>query len=280
MKKSITAFFLFLNVLYCFSQQLTEQEHDELSDIFATDVQLMSGLNDEFENTKLKSGFLYNHSTIYELPENTSIVGSVDKILIIVNSSIYSQVEDKIKRYGYDLNYIYGCEVIMEQVSGSDHEDIKNLILSENTDLDGVVLIGGIPAGWYEVADDFGKYGHAEWPCDLYYMDTDGTWGDSDSDGIFDSHTGNVQPEIFVGRISTANMGTLLNEKEGLENYLDKNHKFWIGQLTVNKKYGLTYVDSDWDNSSYFKTDMQYIYGSANYDGILYKDFSSFGKTG
>jgi len=175
MKNSITVLFLFINVLFCHSQQLTEQEYDELSDLFATDVELMSGLNDEYENIKLKSGLSYTHSTVYELPENTATVGSIDKILIIVNSSIYSQVEDKIKRYGYDLNYIYGCEVIMEQVSGSDHGDIKDLILSEATDLDEVVLIGDIPAGWYEVANDFGKYGHAEWPCDLYYMDTDGT---------------------------------------------------------------------------------------------------------
>jgi hypothetical protein len=279
MKNVITVFFLFVYIIYSYSQQLTEQEYNVLSDLFATDVQLMDTTIDTYVNTKLKSGLSYSHSTIYKLPKNTSIVGRIDKILIIVNSSIYSQVENKIKRYGYDVNYVYGCEVVMEQVSGSDHKDIKNLILSESTGLDGVVLIGNIPAGWYEVANDFDKYGHKEWPCDLYYMDINGTWGDSDSDGIFDSHTGNVQPEIFVGRISTANMGTLLSEKTGLEDYLDKNHKFWIGQLPVNKKYGLSYIDSDWDDIGYFKTDMQHIYGHTNYDAILYKDFTSFGKT-
>jgi hypothetical protein len=138
---------------------------------------------------------------------------------------------------------------------------------------------------WFEVANDYNGYagnnnqgyGYAVWPCDLYYMDINGTWSDTDENGIYDSHTGNVQPEIFVGRISTANMGTLLSEKAGLENYLDKNHKFWMGHTTVNKKFGLSYTSADWSNYSYFRTDIQYLYGSTNYDQIKYGD-AVFGK--
>ena len=115
-------------------------------------------------------------------------------------------------------------------------------------------------------------------PCDLYYMDINGTWTDADGNGIHDTHTGNVQPEIFVGRISTANMGTLLSEKDGLERYLDKNHKFWMGHTTVNKKFGLSYTDQTWVSYSYFKTDIQYLYGNTNYDQVKYGD-TVFGKT-
>lgn len=277
--RTILSAMLMLFVQIAFSQSLTEAEYDRLSDLFAKDIPVQSKITNTYKSISLKSTKAYSHSNIMELPEISSIVGSVDKVIVIVNSSIYSQLSDKIKRYGYDINYIYGCEVIMEQVTDADYGDIKSLILSEATDLDGVILIGDIPAGWFEVPNDFGKYGYAEWPCDLYYMDTDGTWTDSDSDGIFDSHTGNVQPEIFVGRISTANMGTLVSEKTGLENYLDKNHQFWIGQLTVNKKHGLSYTDEDWADIGYFKTDIQHVYGSSNYDSISYIGYSSFGKT-
>ena len=277
--RTILTAILIITAHIAFSQPFTEAEYDRLSDLFANDIPVQSKVTNTYKSAQLKSTKAYSHSNILELPEISSIIGSIDKILIVVNSSIYSQVSDKIKRYGYDINYIYGCKIIMEQVTDADYTGIKNLILSEITDLDGVVFIGDIPAGWYEVANDHNKYGYAEWPCDLYYMDTDGIWGDSDSDGIFDSHTGNVQPEIFVGRISTANMGTIVSEKSGLENYLDKNHKFWIGQLTVNKKFGLSYTDKDWANTGYFKTDIQNIYGSSNYDSISYIGFPSFGKT-
>ena len=50
----------------------------------------------------------------------TRVNTSINKILVIVNSSIYNQLSGKIERYAYDINYIYGCEVIMETVSGGD----------------------------------------------------------------------------------------------------------------------------------------------------------------
>jgi hypothetical protein len=261
----------------CFSQELTQQEYRQLSGLFNKIDHSVPP--DTYLSKKIKLAGIYSDSTVLELPEMPDLVTTIDKILIIVHSSIFSQVEDKIKRYALDINNVYGCAIKMDIVSNAEYTDIKFLILSELTDLDGVVLIGDLPAAWYEVSNDYDTYGHAEWPCDLYYMDTDGVWGDSDLDEIYDSHTGNVQPEIFVGRISTANMGTLISEKTGLENYLDKDHQFWNGQLTVNRKFGLSYTDADWDDISYFKTDIQYLYGSENYDGFLYKDYPSYGKT-
>jgi len=278
MRTIISVFLLLSTYCLCFSQRLTEKEYSRLSDIFAYDVQLSQNVKDTYLSHRKKTAATYTYSTVLELPMNSSIVNRIDKILVIVNSSIYSQSSEKIKRYCYDINYIYGCKVIMKQVSNPNHINIKNLILSEVTNLDGVVLIGDIPVAWYQVSNDHNKYGYAEWPCDLYYMDTDGSWIDSDNDGIFDLHSGNVQPEIFVGRISTANMGTLISEKKGLENYLDKNHKFWIGQLQVNRKYGVSYTDKDWAKTNYFKTDIKNIYGNSLYDSISYVGYSAFGK--
>ena len=102
-------------------------------------------------------------------------------------------------------------------------------------------------------------------------MDINATWSDTDGNGVYNTHIGNVQPEIFVGRISTANMiGMLLSEEVGLEKYLDKNHKFWMGYTTVNKKFGLSYTDKDWASIGYFRTDIQYLYGNTNYDQVKY----------
>jgi len=263
---------------------LTEKDYSELARLFEEDVRLMGDPREVYDNYQSAlTRAPFSHSRVLILSGNPNVNTSINKILVIVNSSIYNQLSDKIERYAYDINYVYGCEVIMETVSGGDHTNIKNLIITNQTNLDGVVFIGDIAVAWFEIADDYGisgsHRGYAVWPCDLYYMDTNGTWADIDENGIYDSHTGNIQPEIFVGRISTANMGTLLSEKIGLEKYLDKNHKFWMGHTTVNKKFGLSYTDKDWVNHSPFKTSMQYLYGPITiaYDTISWGN-PNFGK--
>ena len=269
--------------------EMTEEEYSELASLFAVDVQMMGNTRESYDNyqsTRLRLPF--SSSTVLTLNTFPNRNTDINKILVIVNSSIYNQLSEKIERYAYDINYVYGCEVIMKIVTGGDHTNIKSLITSNKTNLDGAVFIGDIAAAFYEVANDYDGYagwedkegyGYAEFPCDLYYMDLDGTWTDADGDGKYDAHTGNVKPEIFVGRISTANMGKLLSEKEGLESYLDKNHKFWMGYTTVNKKFGLTYTDTDiWAANNHFKTDIKKLYGSSNYDIVKYGD-AVFGKT-
>ena len=262
-----------------FGQTITEQDYAKLSRLFAEDVRLMGDTRESYaiyKSMRLRTPF--SHSRVLTL-KDFSINASVDKVLVIVNSSIYSQLSDKINRYSYDIHYVYGGEVIMETVTGGDHTDIKNLILTNQTNLNGVVLIGDIPAAWFEISNDHDEYGYASWPCDLYYMDVNGTWSDINNNGIYDSHSGYVQPEIFVGRISTANMGTLLSEKAGLERYLDKNHKFWIGHTDVNKKFGLSYTDKDWVNDyNNFKTSIRELYGTTKYDSVSFGN-PLFGKT-
>jgi hypothetical protein len=262
-KKIIAVLYLWgISYFACLGQTLTDQEYYELARLFAVDVQLMGDskkIYEQYQSAQLQIPF--SHSRILILNANPNVNTGINKILIVVSSSIYNQLPNKIERYAYDINYVYGCDVVMETVSGGDHTNIKSLIISNQTNLDGVVFIGDIRAAWFEIAHDHNQYGYKAWPCDLYYMDLNGTWSDIDGNGIYDSHTGNVQPEIFVGRISTANMGTLLSEKDGLERYLDKNHKFWIGHTTVNKKFGLAYTDKDWANSSQFKTGIQNLYG-------------------
>lgn len=262
----------------CISQKPSEFEYSQLADLFAIDFELASDPIHSYSSYNTKTGLAYSHSTIFELNEISSKLTTINKVLIIVDATIYIQLKNKIKRYAYDINYAYGCKVIMEQVENGDHKDIKDIIISNSTDLNGVVFIGDIPAAWFEQESSYDKYGHEEWPCDLYYMDIDGVWEDLDNDEIYDSHSGNVQPEIFIGRISTANMGSLINEKIGLENYLDKNHMFWIGQITINKKYGLSYIEKDWDDNDYFISDINNIYGSTNSESIIYKYSDIFGS--
>ncbi|MDR0232031.1 MAG: PKD domain-containing protein, partial [Dysgonamonadaceae bacterium] len=276
----VVLFFLGTFNFVGFGQTLTDQERIELARLFAVDIQLRGDSREDYANYQAQRVGLratFSHSEVLRLAKKSHVNPGVDKVLIIVTSSMYSQLSGKIDRYAHDINNVYGCEVIMESFSGGNHTDVKNLIISNQTDLSGVVFIGDIPTAWYENDNDFDEYAYAVWPCDLYYMDFNGIWGDANGNGIYDSHTGDIQPEIFVGRISTANMGKLMSEKEGLERYLDKNHKFWIGQTTVNNKFGLSYTDHDWSMHEGFKKDIQYLYGDSNYDIVTNED-SFFGK--
>ena len=276
-KFKLIAFVCFLTI-NIYGQTLTKQHYSELARLFAKDVQLKGDPRENYMNyqsTHVCTPF--SHSKVLSLNENRNGNRDIEKVLVIVHSLIYSQLTEKINRYASDISRVYDCEVIMETVSGGDHTNIKNLIISHQTNLSGVVFIGDIAPAWYEVENDFGDYGYAIWPCDLYYMDINGTWHDYDGNGIYDAHTGDIKPEIFVGRISTANMGKLLPEKEGLERYLDKNHNFWIGNTTVNKQFGLTYTDHDWAIYNDMKTDIRHLYGNSNYDQIKYGD-PGFGK--
>ncbi len=67
--------------------------------------------------------------------------------------------------------------------SWASHKDVRSLLQNEAT-LVGALLIGNIPAAWFEIENDFDKYGYTKFPIDLYYMDLDGDWIDSDNNGI------------------------------------------------------------------------------------------------
>lgn len=230
----------------------------------------------------------FSHTQIMNIPE-TNQSNLLHKVLIIVDSTLYSKLEFDIDRYAYDIHYVYGCNVIMERVDSETCQDIKNLILSYSYTLDGCVFIGDIVPAFYKAYDVcLTNPKHAIWPCDMYYMDLTGVWTDSDQDNIFDQYSGDTIPEIFVGRISTANMGNVIGEVGGLKLYLNKNHKYWIGHRKLNKKYALSYTNRDWVPNpidtpymaSVFNNSIQSLYGFNHYDHINARENSGiFGKT-
>lgn len=258
-----------------YAQTPSDEEYKEWAKYLWQDERTKEEILADFENYHRnfqKKSFSYK--TVLHIGKKNYAKENLDKILFVANSGIYEQVQKKIDRYAYDIHLAYGCEIDLVSVSGGSDVQIKNLIKNYQSGLDGTVFIGDIIASWYEETYA-SKY--AAWPCDLYYMDLDGTWEDLGENGIYDSHTGDVKPEIFVGRISTANMGNLVSEKEGMEKYLDKNHAFWNGQTTIDKKYSLAYIDADWSGRSQHRTGIQSLYGMENGDVVAYGD-ASFGK--
>ena len=154
-------------------------------------------------------------------------------LLIIVEEAIYNNVKDCIDQYVLDVCRD-GYWAIVYTEDGGTHVDLRNFIIARNPV--GVLLIGNTPVAWYE-------HDGSQFPCDLYFMDTDGSWTDSNNDGVFDDHDGNIDPSIWVGRIWTpAGNG---NDVDQINDYFARNHKFRLGELG-HERTALSYVDDDW----------------------------------
>lgn len=202
------------------------------------------------------------------------------RILVVANSSLYSNDRARlsIDRYIQDIGQAFGCQVILVTAAGGKVEDLKALIQYEYylSGLDGVVLIGQLPAAWFEVPNDHywwqGGYGYADWICDLFLMDLDGLWFDQDANGKYDAHgdgNGDIEAEIFVGRIDTSTMGYYGEEIDLFCQYMEKNHNYWSGKLEPYR-LGLVYSDHDWSqySSAYFR----HLYGLEDYEDLKWKE--------
>ena len=245
-----------------------------------------SSLHEQYRRMDIPRPFSRTCRQIFSPPikqpvSETASTGALSRTLLVVNSTLYASppARERIVRYAEDIQRAYGCAVIVEAIEGGTAENIKALIQGYYAaGLDGVVLIGRLPVAWFEVPNDHywwnGGYGYADWTIDLFYMDMDGLWEDRDHNGKYDTHTsgsGDIQPELFVGRIDASTMTAYGNEVELFCAYMDKNHLYWTGQIRL-PNYGLVYTDHDWANedASHFR----HLYGTRNYEDTRWLDSS------
>ena len=166
---------------------------------------------------------------------------SIPLIYILVDSSIYNAIEFYIDRYISDVERL-GFNVSVLSISGGSSEDVKTILVNASSEgLVGCLLVGDIPWALYEMDDP--EYGYEEFPIDLFYMDLNGIWTDTDNDGKYDQHSGDRAPEIWIGRIKASGMSG--NEVSLIQNYFDKNHDYRTGALSLPNR-ALVYIDDDW----------------------------------
>jgi parallel beta-helix repeat protein len=168
---------------------------------------------------------------------------SSNKMYVLVDSTIYNDIEYCLYQYIYDVEKT-GLPITAYSGTWSTPEDIRSFLQTAylSDGLVGVLLVGDMPVAWYEL-DKIEPSVHEEFPMDLYYMDLNGEWTDSDADGMYDNHTGNVTPEIWVGRLDATTLSG--NKISVYRNYFDKNHRYRTLQLSLPKR-ALVYVDDDW----------------------------------
>jgi hypothetical protein len=184
-----------------------------------------------------------------------------DKMDVIVNSRLYDSIVPVLDTFVSDLTGD-GYSISVETTSGGTPESLKSFLKSEYAGgMEGALLIGDLPIAWFQMIDDWNGDGrrdtgdyYEEFPCDLFYMDLNGTWLDTmhqlpgyDSlvpggDGIYDQHSGDEGPEIWLGRITAAPCG---NQESLVTNYLRKDHAYRNDSLVL-KDRALVFIDDDW----------------------------------
>lgn len=161
------------------------------------------------------------------------------RMLVLVDADIYKKVAASVDQYVLDVGRD-GYWATIHVVNAGKPEDIRAFIKAKRCV--GALLVGAIPVPWFEMDDDFHN-SHTEFPCDLYYMDTNGKWKDPDGDGKFSSHSGDVNPEVWIGRLYTPTKDG--NDAALINDYFSRNHRFRIGQLG-HAQSAMAYVDDDW----------------------------------
>ncbi len=167
------------------------------------------------------------------------------KISVIVNTDLFNSILASLTQYETDL-IAEGHTVEIITSSGGTPEDMRAFLQGKYAEgMEGCLLIGDFPIPWYET-ECWEELSHTEFPCDLYYMDLDGSFTDADSDGLYDGHTGDLYPEIWLGRLTASplNFGTS-NEVDLVNNYFAKNHSYRTGNMPVQKR-GLSFIEDDW----------------------------------
>ncbi len=189
---------------------------------------------------------------------------------VFVEDSLYNKIASQISTYIHDLSN-EGYNVTLYTGNTGNPAGIKNSIKQLYTDslIEGVILIGTFAAPFFQTDNDFNEGTYDDWACDLYYMDMDGTWDDTlqnssgtlipGKDNIFDTHYGDVGPEIYVSRIYP-NIGA--NDSLIVTNLLSRIHQYRV-LTTANYHRALFFIDDDWIPwASTWSSDLKLVYDS------------------
>jgi len=202
--------------------------------------------------------------------------GDRGRVAIVVENGIYNAISVKLTRYRQDL-VADGYTVLVNRFSSGTAEALKAYLqglYGEPDSLNGAVFIGDLPHVIFEYAPGSGS----SWPCDIFFMDMDGTWSD-DYDGDDPGTNGKYDTwdhsnlDIWMCRWRADNLPALGGEILILNNYFDKNHDFRQLRLTSDRT-SLLYADDDWwwDDSHEAHA---WVYGSENCTRVNDKETTS-----
>ncbi|MEO0212208.1 MAG: C25 family cysteine peptidase, partial [candidate division WOR-3 bacterium] len=162
-------------------------------------------------------------------------------VAVLVYEPVYDSIASELDTFREDLDDDGYQGVVFRVDAGATPESVRNLLMNlyQSIGIEGAILVGKIPWAWFHTWY-FGTYA-----CDLFYMDLNGTWLNSDGDSAYDFHIDPDGPEIWVGRLAcwSLTFGGV-REVDLLREYFRRNHAY-RKKLTNPIQRSLLYSDEE-----------------------------------
>ncbi len=195
--------------------------------------------------------------TVHQSP-----AGSGDDLYVLVNEDLYPDITVGLDTWVEDLE-AEGYTVTVATSGVISPEDLKaELVAQWDMGMDGAVLIGDFDSAWFEGVF-WESIGYECFPCDLFLMDLDGYWEDSDDNGSYDIHddgSGDMEPDIYFGRLPAHNLNLCGAEDVLVNAWFERDHDYRAGDWPLDDN-SMTYVDYDWAAFGYaWSAQVGYVY--------------------
>lgn len=264
------------------------------NDTFYNDKDVKVGQAYEYQVVKLNSGKLMGWGYMYagmKVPE----IDYRGNLLLIIDSYFSDSLKDEIERFINDVSGD-GWNVNSVVVSRKDTvKYIKNLIKSEHAkdpDLKAVILLGHIAVPYSgEIAPDAHPNHVGAWPADMFYGELDGDWTDTwvnntnasrsenqnvPGDGKYDPSSYlevSSEVDLEVSRIDVSNLPVFSeNEIQLMRRYLDKDHYYRTGQISV-KKQAVLEDNFNFQSEGFDQNGWKNFTSLLGYENVKYGDY-------
>ncbi|HDR06356.1 MAG TPA: T9SS type A sorting domain-containing protein [Candidatus Coatesbacteria bacterium] len=183
--------------------------------------------------------------------------GPGDDLYILVNEELHPKITANLGIWVADLE-AEGYTVTVATSGPVSPEELRAELQARwALGMDGAILIGDFDSAWFEGVF-WPEIGYENFPCDLFLMDLDGHWSEKGSpdggfNGIYDIHTdgsGDMEPDIYFGRVPAHNLSLCGDEDELVNAWLERNHDYRTGDWPLERN-SMTYVDHDWADWGY-----------------------------
>jgi hypothetical protein len=164
---------------------------------------------------------------------------------VYVEANLLPEIDHSLDVYTADL-LAEGYDVSVRSWNGSAME-LRDELHSRWTQegLEGALFVGDIPHVTFTSEDNWNGSSETNYAHDLFFMDLNGnyTFGNQ---GV-DSHTGDVDCEIYVSRLTAGNLQGIATggEADLINSYFQKVHAVRTGEIQYEDR-AIWFADDDW----------------------------------
>ena len=159
-------------------------------------------------------------------------------LVIVVEKELYPAISSRIEGYRNDISEEGISSNLILWQEGNDCVELKSALQSYEGKAESGFFIGNLPPAWYEQTA-FGKM--EVFPSDLFYMDLDSVWTDSDMNGFYDSHS-DIVVDFYISRLT--------GNADEINFYFDKLHNYRSASGETPVFDGaFIFKDDDWHNN-------------------------------